>query len=136
MLSKLVNLIKVSQYHIFLSVCIVLVAVISYNFGQINSLKKTPISIKESADLKAEIFDALNSKPKTTNPESIEGQTQNSKIKPQKLDTRVVVSKNSDKYHYSWCSGAKKIKPENQIWFTSAQEAESKGYILAGNCGK
>ena len=136
MLSKLVNLIKVSQYHIFLSVCIVLVAVISYNFGQINSLKKTPISIKESADLKAEIFDALNSEPKTTNPKSIEGQTQNSKIKPQKLDTRVVVSKNSDKYHYSWCSGAKKIKPENQIWFTSAQEAESKGYILAGNCGK
>jgi len=129
-LSKFLYLIKSYQYHIFLSVCVVLIAVISYNLGQINSLKKTPVSIKESANLKADIFDTTNSK--LENPK----QTQNPKLQPQKLDIRVVVSKNSDKYHYSWCSGAKKIKPENQIWFNSAQEAEAKGYTLAGNCVK
>ena len=130
MLSKFLQLIKTCQYHIFLAACIGLISLISYNFGQINSLKKTPISVKGSADLKADIFDAVNPKLETLNPE----QSQNTKSQPQKLDTRVVVSKNSDKYHYSWCSGAKRIKAENQIWFNSAQEAESRGYVLAGNC--
>ena len=128
MLSKLFILfksgVKSHQYHIFLAVCIGLISVISYNLGQINSLKKTSISVKESTNLKADIFDATTNKVQspTSNPPSL------------KLDTRVVGSKNSDKYHYSWCSGGKRIKPENQIWFSSAQEAESKGYVLAGNC--
>jgi hypothetical protein len=132
MLAKIADSVKKFQYHIFLSVCIVLIAVISYNLGQISSLKKTPISIKESADLKADIFDAVNTKQ----PSALEGRSSSSEIgrQPQKLDTRIVASKNSDKYHYSWCSGAKRIKTENQIWFNSAQEAESKGYTLAGNC--
>lgn len=128
-LSKFFQLIKSRQYELFLGSCIALIAIISYNLGQINSLKKTPISIKGSADLKADIFDATN-----PNPPALEGRGSLNKVERQKLDTRVVVSKNSDKYHYSWCSGAKRIKPENQIWFNSAQEAETKGYTLAGNC--
>ena len=131
-LSKFLNLIKSHQHHLFLAACIGLISMISYNLGQINSLEKTPISIKNSANNKAEIFDAVNPKSQTLNSK----QTQNSKPQTQKLDTRVVVSKNFDKYHYSWCSGGKRIKPENQIWFNSAQEAESKGYVLAGNCAK
>src|SRR3989338_775219 len=130
-LSKILNLIKSYQYHIFLAACIGLISVISYNLGQINSLKKTPISVKDSVNLKANIFDATNSQPP-----ALEGRGSLHNVERQKLDTRVVVSKNSDKYHYSWCSGAKRIKLENQIWFTSAQEAESKGYTLAGNCTK
>ena len=58
------------------------------------------------------------------------------KVETKVLDTRVVASKNSDKYHYTWCAGAKKIKEENKVWFSSAEEAESKGYTLAGNCSK
>lgn len=122
--------VKRFQHEFFLGCCIVLISIISYNLGQINSLKKTPISIKKTADLKAEIFDAVNSKSESLNPK----QNQNSKSQFQKLDTRVVVSKNSNKYHYTWCPGSKKIKLENQAWFNSAQEAESRGYILAGNC--
>lgn len=126
-LSKLGHIVKSRQYELFLGSCIILVAIISYNLGQINSLKKTPISVKESANTKAEIFDSVSTKQ---TPNSIRQPAD----QPQKLDTRVVVSKNSDKYHYSWCSGSKRIKPENQIWFNSAKEAESRGYILAGNC--
>jgi len=123
-LSKLGHIVKSRQYEVFLGSCVILISVISYNLGQINSLKKTPISVKESTNLKADIFNATTNKvrPPTSN------------LPPPKLDTRVVVSKNSDKYHYSWCSGGKRIKPENQVWFNSAQEAESKGYVLAGNC--
>lgn len=139
MLSKFFQLIKSRQYELFLGSCIILIAIISYNLGQISSLKKTPISVKDSANLKADIFDAANSKSETLNSKqtpALEGRGSLNKVERQKLDTRVVVSKNSDKYHYGWCSGAKRIKSENQIWFNSAKEAESKGYVLAGNCSQ
>lgn len=44
------------------------------------------------------------------------------------LDTTLVGSKESDVYHYCWCEYAQRIKPENQIWFSSPNEAESQGY--------
>lgn len=46
----------------------------------------------------------------------------------------VVGSKNSDKYHYPWCSGAKRINPENLISFPSFEAAREAGYSPAGNC--
>jgi len=46
----------------------------------------------------------------------------------------VVASKNSDKYHYPWCSGAERIKEENQVWFASTDEARVAGHVPAGNC--
>ncbi len=42
-----------------------------------------------------------------------------------------VGSKNSNKYHYSFCRWAKKIKPENRICFSSIKEAQEKGYVPA-----
>lgn len=45
-----------------------------------------------------------------------------------------VGSKNSDKYHLPWCSGAQRIKEENKVWFASIEAAEQAGYIPAGNC--
>lgn len=45
-----------------------------------------------------------------------------------------VGSKTSDKYHLPWCSGAKRIKEENKIWFASIADAEAKGYKPAANC--
>lgn len=54
--------------------------------------------------------------------------------KMQPKEGQVVVSINSDKYHYLWCSSAKRIKDENKIYFSNALEAEQAGFILAGNC--
>jgi len=125
-LSKLGQLVKSLQYEIFLGSCMILVSVISYNLGQINSLKKTPIKIEQGT---ANVYQAVENSNKTD-------PKQTNKPEPQKLDTRVVASKNSDKYHHAWCSGAKRIKQGNQIWFNSAGEAEAKGYVLAGNCVK
>jgi len=45
-----------------------------------------------------------------------------------------VASKNSDKYHLLWCSGAKTISEANKVYFTSKSEAEAAGYKPAGNC--
>jgi PBP1b-binding outer membrane lipoprotein LpoB len=41
---------------------------------------------------------------------------------------KFVGSINSDKYHYPDCEWAKKIKPENQVWFSSPEEARKAGY--------
>jgi len=47
---------------------------------------------------------------------------------------KYVASKNSNKYHAPWCSGAQRIKEENKIWFNSKEEAEASGYTPASNC--
>lgn len=45
-----------------------------------------------------------------------------------------VGSKNSTKYHYTWCKWAQKINPNNKVVFNSAQEAQSAGYIPCKVC--
>ena len=127
-LSKFLNLVKQYTNHIFLSICIALVAIISFNLGKINALHQTPIKISEGAN----IYKAVSGNtPQITVQKGISATS-----KPQPSDTRVVASKNSNpkKYHFTWCSGAKRIKLENQIWFNTAKEAEATGYVLAGNC--
>lgn len=50
------------------------------------------------------------------------------------LDTTLVGSKKSDVYHYCWCAAAKEIEPEDLIWFSSPNEAESQGYRPCEEC--
>jgi competence protein ComEC len=45
-----------------------------------------------------------------------------------------VGSTKSDKYHYPSCQWAKKIKPGNEIWFGSSQDARGHGYVSCGAC--
>ena len=40
----------------------------------------------------------------------------------------------SDKYHYPSCRAAQKIKPEDEIWFTSSADARAHGYVPCGIC--
>jgi micrococcal nuclease len=47
---------------------------------------------------------------------------------------KFVGSTKSDKYHYPECRWAKKITPENEIWFSSSDDAKSKGYVPCGVC--
>jgi len=45
-----------------------------------------------------------------------------------------VGSLESDKYHYPSCRWAKKILPQNEIWFASSQDARAAGYVPCGVC--
>jgi len=45
-----------------------------------------------------------------------------------------VASKNGTKYYGAGCSGASRIKAENQVWFGTIEDAEAAGYTLAANC--
>lgn len=47
---------------------------------------------------------------------------------------KYVASKSGTKYHLPTCSGAKRIKDENKVWFQSKEEAEAAGYEAAANC--
>ena len=53
---------------------------------------------------------------------------------PAAAETTLVASKNSDKYHLPWCSGAARIAEANKIYFTSEAEAKAAGYKPAANC--
>lgn len=127
MLTKLINFVKLHQKDIFLVFCMILISVISFNLGKINAVRKIPISItsgqidKGQADIYSAVNNDKQTAPGTASPNQV-------------IDRRVVGSKNSDKYHFTWCSGAKRIKEENKVWFEDEAAAQRAGYIKAGNC--
>ncbi|MBX4190443.1 hypothetical protein KW791_04090 [Candidatus Parcubacteria bacterium] len=119
MIAKITNWVKSRQKDLFLGLCLILVAGIAYNIGKIRSSGVEEIS----ANLPLQIQTPSKVKPKVT-------------PVPKPKDQRVVASKSakSKLYHYTWCSGAQRIKETNKLWFESASAAESAGYSLAGNC--
>lgn len=50
------------------------------------------------------------------------------------VNGKYVASKSSNKYHYPSCGSAGNILKENQIWFSSADEAAAQGYSPCGRC--
>lgn len=105
----------------------VLISLLSFQLGKISGPADEPIKIEQGS-----ILEIQNSEIKSqnlSNPETESGGEV-------RLDFRVVVSKNSNKYHFLWCPGAKQIKEENKIYFNSEEGATAAGYVLAGNCSK
>jgi len=47
-----------------------------------------------------------------------------------------VSSKSGSKYHWPWCSWAKKIKESHRLYFDSEQEARAAGYSRCGSFEK
>jgi hypothetical protein len=46
----------------------------------------------------------------------------------QQAQGEFVASVNSDLYHHVSCPSVSRIKPENQVWFASPEEAQASGY--------
>ncbi len=126
MIAEVLEIIKKNLYLILL---LILISLLSFQLGRISKTASQPIKIE-----KASILEIQNSKVKNQNLGN--GRDAGEMEDEFKLDFRVVVSKNSNKYHFLWCSGAKRIKEENKIFFNSESEAISAGYTLAGNCSK
>ncbi len=55
-------------------------------------------------------------------------------IVPNTTSGTYLASKNGTKYYLPTCGSAKRIKPENIIWFQTKAEAEGAGYGPAANC--
>ena len=109
---------------VFMVLVIILVAFASFGLGRVSKMENNQIPVK--IEQQASIIQAQN----------VLNSAQNGEIKGALLanDKMYVVSKNGSKYHFPWCSGAKRMKESNKIWFATAEEARAVGYEPAGNC--
>ncbi|OHA98565.1 MAG: hypothetical protein A3E02_00130 [Candidatus Zambryskibacteria bacterium RIFCSPHIGHO2_12_FULL_38_34] len=113
---KLKNFIE-SKY--FVLVVIILLSIIAYSLGRISGLENKRPEVKIISENLGEVkgVSSAEQAPSTTNSSEV-----------------VVGSKNSNKYHYPWCAGAKQISPQNLITFNSIGGARAAGYTPASNC--
>ncbi|MDO8565164.1 MAG: hypothetical protein Q7R67_00865 [bacterium] len=112
---------------LFLALVIILTATLSFGLGRLSGVgNREGIKVEYDAELTTD-----NLRPTTASAiNSISPKT--SELTD--LQTSVVASKNSSKYHYPYCPGAKQIAEKNKLTFASPAAAEASGYILASNC--
>ncbi|OGZ32572.1 MAG: hypothetical protein A3H02_00320 [Candidatus Niyogibacteria bacterium RIFCSPLOWO2_12_FULL_41_13] len=129
-IKKVKKFIDDNKKELFISASFILMAFIAFGLGRMSVLEeqKYPIWFEEVGEEKiADKSQSADSKAQIANSKS--------QITENKEQNRILVgSKNSNLYHYTWCSGAKRIKEENKIYFSSKEEAEKAGYKPAGNC--
>ena len=124
---------------IVLAVGIILIAAVSFEAGYLEGQKnkREPIVVNEAVCApcpKNEIATDNSETGKDTlqnNPSETESQ-----IPADNQKCAFIASKNSNKYHLASCQWAGRIKPENKICFSSAEEALKKGYQGAKCCIK
>lgn len=124
--------------HIFNILLLILVAGASFGMGKYLDLKgnQVPVVIRNEAVIgnsELEVNTDLVNGPEKIFDKNFTG-AQVKGASTQNSSGIVVGSKNSNKYHYPWCSGAKRISDENKITFASINEARSAGYLPAANC--
>jgi len=115
---------KQNQGEIALVAGFILVALISFGIGYLVApgAPKNPLIIENpQADI-SEVVAGENIGAGESAATSQAAQTQQGNEKG-----LIVASKNSKIYHWPWCASAKKIKPENQVWFRSEAEAQASG---------
>ncbi len=127
----------IEQKDIFTVLVIILVAFASFGLGRISKIEenRTPVKIQEvqQTGQSATAIHAQNSEKKGL-PAEVSAQTGLNEPFLQQNYKMYVASKNGSKYHFPWCSGAKRIKEANKIWFATIDEARKAGYTPAGNC--
>jgi len=117
MLSNLKQFVKERQADIALTIAIVLIALVGFGAGRLTApqASQEPIIIQG---------------PTASIEQSLESGQPAKESKPKQ--GRFVGSINSSKYHWPDCPWAKKIAPENQIWFDSEEKARTAGYVRCG----
>jgi hypothetical protein len=122
----------------FILIAVILLSIIAYSLGRISTLQDKRPEIKVISESPGEVMGV--SMPAATTPKTIitnqiePSQNTAAASASANQDGPVVGSKNSTKYHYPWCPGAKQISPQNLITFNSIEEARAAGYTPAGNC--
>lgn len=145
------NWLEDNQADIVLVIGVILIALISFGLGRLSAPKgnKEPVIIEQNQELGTKNNDAsiLNnleqgSDNAQNNPSTSAATGDLRPWNSDSAETAVsakgifVVSKNGTKYHWPWCSFAKKIKPENQVWFQTEVEAQKAGYSACGCIAK
>jgi hypothetical protein len=124
-----------NEQKIVLLFSLILVAILAFEVGVMKgqNYSKSALVVEKTAQCPS-ILNTLEDSQKTQNLTSSEVSTKIGEEVPK--NCQFVASKNSDKYHKSSCVIGKKIKPENQVCFSTEQEAQAKRYKQAGCCFK
>jgi len=120
---------------LFIVCLIILVGTASFGLGKLSALekKKTPITVLKTQEaLLASVIVGNETSAENNSSSSINLDTKS--ITTSIAKGLVVASKSGTKYYYPWCSGVDRIKESNKVWFTSIEEAKSKGLTPAANC--
>jgi|TARA_Y100000031_G_scaffold156411_1_gene210857 hypothetical protein len=120
MLTNFKQLVKKHWSDMILAIFITLIALISFGIGRLVLLEDDQDSI-------------IIQNPACPNTVSIQQSLIN---QPETEQGTFLSSVNSDKYHWPDCPWAKKISIENQVWFSSENEAQTAGYIRCGSFEK
>ena len=107
------NIDKEALLYLFI---IIIVGISSFGLGLLFA-NFTPNKDKNVAIAKTE--DILNNQAK------IEGESR---------EKAYVASKNGKMYYKIGCAGAKRINPENEVWFSTKEDAEKSGFVLSTTC--
>lgn len=107
---------------LFYSLIIICVGAASFGLGRQSEARPTQAAVAPET----EVVRGERAQEETVSPQSEIKVTTDSEV--------LVGSKNSDKYHLPWCSGAARIAEENKVYFGSVEEAKRAGYTPAANC--
>ncbi len=129
-LGQIGDWIKRNQADIALVIGFVLVAAIAFGTGRLSApeIIRNPIVIEEpnstsSINVYGNVSQPLISAEQGSPVNSALGDIGQAAEKG-----TFVSSRSGTKYYWPWCSWAKRIKIENQIWFRSEAEAKAAGY--------
>ncbi|MEI6022626.1 MAG: hypothetical protein WCQ32_02180 [bacterium] len=126
------------QYKILFIIGVLLIAGVSYYIGLQEGLQRGESRVALSCD--KGILDTLaiptgllsgKTQPAAINTNTTQNNT--SSIDTQNVTGKYVGSRNGKKYYTVGCSGTKRIKPANLIYFKDIQDAQLQGYSK-GSC--
>lgn len=121
---------------IILAVGVLLIAGISFEAGflQGEKTRKEPVIVNKIAASTEGAAERLTAGADSNQP--TEKPPAQNIIAAETKNCPYVASKNSNKFHLASCQFAAKIKPENKICFSSADEAQKRGFQGAKCCVK
>jgi len=124
---KIKGLDSIDKVTILYSFIIILVGLASFGLGRLS------VGDLQSANSEVSIIDGGIAT--SINSASVVPIVTNDKVVPVNSSiNKYVASKNGKLYYTASCAGAKRIKPENQIWFKDASDAQKQGLTLSKSC--
>ncbi len=114
-------------------ILILIIASIFFTLGRLSALEERHMPIKIGYPNASETANVLTGNSAIT-PESNVDSGEARLLPTEREGGQVIGSKNGKKYYFPWCGTVKMIKPENQIKFSSIEEARKAGYLPAANC--
>ncbi len=112
---------------IWISLIALLVGITAFILGRLSVQDSTGINIQYSGLEATSLSGAERARVFLENNPNLDKSTQT-------LEKAFFASKRGKKYYSLECSSGKTIKPENRIYFETAEKAEQSGYQLSASC--